>query len=114
MLLECCWGCAVREPLCDLHHACALSAPGPCSYGLVILGNPRVLCKQPLWNSLLQHFKEQGCLVEGSLNNLKPSMVQLSKPRKVTGWTSCVCALCAAACLQRVSHAHKPALYPQT
>lgn len=52
-------------------------------FGIVILGNPRVLSKQPLWNGLLTHFKEQGCLVEGSLNNLKQSMVQLHKPRKV-------------------------------
>jgi hypothetical protein len=26
-------------------------------YGLVILGNPKVLSKQPLWNSLLTHYK---------------------------------------------------------
>ncbi|KAJ9528293.1 hypothetical protein QJQ45_014261, partial [Haematococcus lacustris] len=51
-------------------------------YGLVILGNPRVLSRQPLWNALLVHFREAGCLVEGALSNLKPSMVQLSKPKK--------------------------------
>ena len=38
---------------------------------------------QPLWNALLTHYKEHGCLVEGPLTNLKPSMVQLSRPRKV-------------------------------
>lgn len=27
-------------------------------YGLVILGNPRVLARHPLWNSLLTHYKE--------------------------------------------------------
>jgi hypothetical protein len=61
-------------------------------YGLVILGNPRVLSRQPLWNALLTHFKEHGCLVEGPLNNLKPSMVQLARPRKVRGpieWLAC-------------------------
>eukprot|EP00798_Chlamydomonas_sp_ICE-L_P030123 gene30123-35103_t len=52
-------------------------------YGLVLLGNPRVLSRQPLWNSLLNHFKENGTLVEGPLANLKQSMVQLTKPRKV-------------------------------
>ncbi|GLC57612.1 ATP-dependent helicase NAM7 [Pleodorina starrii] len=52
-------------------------------YGLVVLGNPRVLSRQPLWNSLLQYFKESGCLVEGPLTNLKPSMVQLHKPKRV-------------------------------
>jgi regulator of nonsense transcripts 1 len=51
-------------------------------YGIVILGNPKVLSKQPLWNNLLVHFKENDCLVEGPLNNLKPSMVQFQKPRK--------------------------------
>lgn len=27
-------------------------------YGLILLGNPRVLSRQPLWNALLSHFKE--------------------------------------------------------
>lgn len=51
-------------------------------YGLVVLGNPKVLSKQPLWNNLLCHFKTNTCLVEGPLNNLKQSMVQFQKPRK--------------------------------
>lgn len=51
-------------------------------YGIVILGNPKVLAKQPLWNNLLVHFKENNCLVEGPLNHLKQSMVQFQKPRK--------------------------------
>jgi len=51
-------------------------------YGLVVLGNPKVLSKQPLWNNLLCHFKVNTCLVEGPLNNLKQSMVQFQKPRK--------------------------------
>ncbi|CAA6673842.1 unnamed protein product [Spirodela intermedia] len=50
-------------------------------YGIVILGNPKVLSKQPLWNSLLTHYKEHECLVEGPLNNLKQSMVQFQKPK---------------------------------
>ena len=53
-------------------------------FGLVILGNPKVLSRQSLWNGLLTHYKEQGCLVEGPLTNLKPSMVVLSRPRKVS------------------------------
>ncbi|KAI5327829.1 hypothetical protein L3X38_027225 [Prunus dulcis] len=52
-------------------------------YGIVILGNPKVLSKQPLWNSLLTHYKEHECLVEGPLNNLKQSMVQFPKPKKI-------------------------------
>ncbi|KAL0019947.1 hypothetical protein WJX79_002722 [Trebouxia sp. C0005] len=51
-------------------------------YGLVILGNPKVLAKQPLWNVLLNHFKENQCLVEGPLSNLKQSMQQLTKPKR--------------------------------
>lgn len=42
----------------------------------------QVLSRQPLWNNLLVHFKENGCLVEGPLNNLKQSMVQFARPRK--------------------------------
>jgi superfamily I DNA and/or RNA helicase len=32
-------------------------------YGVVVLGNPKVLSKQPLWHSLLSHYKlhEVGC-----------------------------------------------------
>ncbi|GAA6004679.1 hypothetical protein JCM10207_000978 [Rhodosporidiobolus poonsookiae] len=51
-------------------------------YGLVILGNPKVLSKHALWHYLLTHYKEKKCLVEGPLNNLQPSMIQFSKPRK--------------------------------
>ena len=50
--------------------------------GLVIIGNAKVLSKQLLWNNLLVHFKDQQLVVEGPLNNLKQSMVSLSKPRK--------------------------------
>ncbi|VDI31693.1 regulator of nonsense transcripts 1 [Mytilus galloprovincialis] len=52
-------------------------------FGIIIVGNPKVLSKQPLWNHLLTYFKEQKCLVEGPLNNLKESMIQFSKPRKL-------------------------------
>ena len=40
-----------------------------------------MLSKQPLWNNLLVHCKEQGCLVEGTLTNLRPCMMQFSKPK---------------------------------
>uniref|UniRef100_A0A646QDS3 DNA helicase n=1 Tax=Hemiscolopendra marginata TaxID=943146 RepID=A0A646QDS3_9MYRI len=52
-------------------------------YGIIIVGNPKVLSKQPLWNHLLTFYKEQKVLVEGPLNNLKESMIQFSKPRKL-------------------------------
>jgi regulator of nonsense transcripts 1 len=51
-------------------------------YGLVILGNPKILSKHPLWYSLLSNYKDQGCLVEGPLNNLKISMIQFQRPGK--------------------------------
>ncbi|CCE85905.1 Piso0_005544 [Millerozyma farinosa CBS 7064] len=47
-------------------------------YGLVILGNPRALCRNTLWNHLLVHFREKGCLVDGTLDNLQLSMIQLN------------------------------------
>ncbi|KAG2106738.1 AAA domain-containing protein [Suillus discolor] len=51
-------------------------------YGVVILGNPKVLSKHPLWHYLLTHYKERNTLVEGPLNNLQASMIQFSKPRR--------------------------------
>jgi regulator of nonsense transcripts 1 len=50
-------------------------------YGIVILGNPKVLAKHPLWHWLLVHFKERGCLVEGPLSNLQVSLLQFSRPK---------------------------------
>ncbi|CAH7675341.1 AAA domain-domain-containing protein [Phakopsora pachyrhizi] len=50
-------------------------------YGVVVLGNPKVLSKPALWHQLLMHYREANCLVEGPLNNLQVSLVQLSKPR---------------------------------
>lgn len=52
-------------------------------YGIIIVGNPKVLSKQPLWNHLLSFYKENRVLVEGPLNNLKESLIQFSKPRKL-------------------------------
>lgn len=48
-------------------------------YGMVVLGNPRSLSKNRLWNYLLTHFRERGCLVEGPMDNLQLSMVPLGK-----------------------------------
>lgn len=52
-------------------------------YGIIIVGNPKVLSKQPLWNHLLSFYKERKVLVEGSLNNLKESLIQFQKPKKI-------------------------------
>lgn len=50
-------------------------------FGCVILGNPKVLSKHPLWHYLLLHFKERNCLVEGPLNNLQVSLLQFGRPK---------------------------------
>ncbi|XP_059487209.1 regulator of nonsense transcripts 1 [Neocloeon triangulifer] len=52
-------------------------------YGIIIVGNPKILSKQPLWNNLLNFYKEHKVLVEGPLNNLKESLIQFSKPKKL-------------------------------
>lgn len=65
---------------------------------MIIVGNPKALSKQPLWNHLLNYYKEQKVLVEGPLNNLRESLMQFSKPRKLVNTINpvslvCVCAL---------------------
>lgn len=50
--------------------------------GLIIVGNAKVLSKQPLWNLLLCHFKTHKVVVEGPLHKLKQSIVQFHKPKK--------------------------------
>ena len=52
-------------------------------YGIIVVGNPKVLSKQPLWNHLLNFYKEQKVLVEGPLSNLKESMIQFAKAKKL-------------------------------
>ena len=39
--------------------------------------------QQPLWNHLLNDYKDAHCLVEGPLNNLKESLIQFAKPRSL-------------------------------
>ncbi|KAL8014957.1 putative RNA helicase UPF1, UPF2-interacting domain, DNA2/NAM7 helicase, AAA [Plasmopara halstedii] len=51
-------------------------------YGVIILGNPRVLAKQSLWNKLLNHYRDNQLIMEGPLNNLTPSHMQF--PRQET------------------------------
>jgi hypothetical protein len=50
-------------------------------YGVVIIGNARLLAKNPLWNSLLTFFQERDCIVEGPLNALQISMISIPRPR---------------------------------
>lgn len=54
-------------------------------YGIVILGNPRALSRNALWNHLLVHFREKGCLVDGPLDNLQLLMVQLNSVKRDGG-----------------------------
>lgn len=35
-------------------------------FGLILLGNPRVLSRQPLWNTLLNHFKQHVSLLQSA------------------------------------------------
>lgn len=51
-------------------------------YGCVILGNPKILARNPLWNGLINHFKDAECLVEGPLNNLTQSMMNFPPPEE--------------------------------
>jgi len=52
-------------------------------YGLVVIGNPKVLCKDKLWNHFIHYFQELKLLVEGPLNNLKKSSMTLPRIKKM-------------------------------
>lgn len=54
-------------------------------YGVIVLGNPRVLAKHALWNKLLVHYRDHELVVEGALNHLTPSMMHIPKPRQTRG-----------------------------
>ncbi|KAJ2777959.1 ATP-dependent RNA helicase [Coemansia javaensis] len=54
-------------------------------YGMIILGSPKVLSRNPLWHELLSHYKHHGVLVEGQLGSLVQSTARLSKPRVPKG-----------------------------
>lgn len=40
-------------------------------YGLIIVGNPKVLAKHQLWNNLIHYCIDLKTLVEGPLNSLR-------------------------------------------
>ncbi|EYC41470.1 hypothetical protein Y032_0568g57 [Ancylostoma ceylanicum] len=50
-------------------------------YGLIIIGNAKVLARQPLWNDLLTTFNQKNVIVEGPINNLKSVQITLPKPK---------------------------------
>lgn len=51
-------------------------------YGLIIVGNARVLSKNQIWCNLLNHFQSEGALVEGSLSNLTQMAIPMGKTLK--------------------------------
>lgn len=51
------------------------------SHGLIIIGNARLLARNPLWNNLLIHFQARDCLVEGTIKDLQTSFVALPRPK---------------------------------
>jgi regulator of nonsense transcripts 1 len=51
-------------------------------YGLCIVGNAKLLAKNPLWYELLIHFQEKNLLMDGPLQKLVPSAIKFPKPNK--------------------------------
>lgn len=50
--------------------------------GMAIIGNARVLARNPLWHALVSHFKEQNLVVNGSVESgLVPVTIALPRPR---------------------------------
>ena len=50
--------------------------------GLIICGNAKVLARDNLWNNLLNHFRENELLVEGTLPNLRQTALKFRAPQK--------------------------------
>ena len=51
-------------------------------YGLIIVGNAKVLSRDNLWNNLLNHFKDHELLMEGSIPHLKLCVLKFKPPQK--------------------------------
>ncbi|CAI5437489.1 unnamed protein product [Caenorhabditis angaria] len=49
-------------------------------YGLVVIGNAKVLGRQPMWHDLITFYKDKGLVFEGPINNLKSVNLTLPKP----------------------------------
>lgn len=50
-------------------------------YGVILMGNARILAKVPLWHALISHYKDNTVVVEGPLTNLQPTMMNFPAPR---------------------------------
>ena len=44
---------------------------------MIIIGNARLLARNPLWNALLTHFQERDCLVEGTVNTYDKYLIEI-------------------------------------
>jgi regulator of nonsense transcripts 1 len=51
-------------------------------YGLIVVGNCKLLAKSPLWYSLITHMQDSECLVEGPLTSLKQCNMRFHLPRQ--------------------------------
>lgn len=51
-------------------------------YGLIIVGNPRVLAQDSLWYTLIEDAQKQGVLVQGPIYRLKQVTETFSKPKR--------------------------------
>ncbi|CAO4362526.1 unnamed protein product [Caenorhabditis nigoni] len=49
-------------------------------YGIVVVGNAKVLSRHELWYELINHFKKKDMLYEGPISALKPFTMTLPKP----------------------------------
>jgi len=50
-------------------------------YGVIVVGNARILAKNPLWHALISYYKDNDVVVEGPLSNLQSSMINFPPPR---------------------------------
>lgn len=49
-------------------------------YGIVIIGNTRLLARDPLWHRLIEHFQSRECVFDGPINNLTLVTFPYPKP----------------------------------
>lgn len=49
-------------------------------YGIVVVGNAKVLARHELWYELINHYKEKEMLYEGPISALKQVQMTLPKP----------------------------------
>jgi regulator of nonsense transcripts 1 len=50
-------------------------------YGVIVMGNARILAKNPLWHALITHYRDNSVVMEGPLTNLQTTMMTFPAPR---------------------------------